>query len=922
VSGEWSQATTHHSTTHHSPLTTHQPKITDFGLAKRLHGGQGQTATGEVFGTPSYMAPEQAQGRARDIGPATDVYALGAILYELLTGRPPFQGATPLETLLLVTGQEPVPPSGLRPGVPRDLETICLKCLAKELAHRYASADALADDLRRFLEDRPILARPAGQLERLWRWGRRNPLVAALAAALLLTLVGGLTSVTWKWREAEWQRQLAEEEATHKRRVLYAADMQLAAQLWDSEYGTARTVSDLLAAQVPRPGEEDLRDFAWRYQWGRLHQNAVTFPEHGGGVVLGAFSPEGRLITIDHDGWLRNWDPVSRRATLTLNLAAAREPGRIALAPDGRAVAVVRESGAVPLLDPASGRELRVLPAQAGGVVALRFLPDGKALLTQAEDGVTRVWDVASGQLRETIPGTREGFRFLFPSPLDASGKPSVLSPDGSTLAVANYPQHSLASLLDWRKAGEKTGLLGTFQDQRSTIRGIAYSPDGKTVATSDVFGFVFLWVAATRKETGPRLEVYSGSVSRLGFSADGSKLATGGQDGLVTVWDVARRQRQFRLKGHTGDITFLAFAADGRTLASGSADGTAKLWRLDAPEQAWRVGGPIHSLACSSDGKWLAVGQLRGAQLRDARTGQVRHTLRGHSAKTGVGAMKNVTRVAFAPDGRTLATGGFDSLVKLWDVATGTERCTLVGRPTKPASRHQIVGSLTFSPDGGLLVAGFGHANLFNVSGHEHVVKVWQVSSGQEVCILEGHRNTVPALAFTPDGKLLATASHDGTVKLWEVGSWREVRTLTAPGSHNRVQAMAVSADGRTLATGGEDGAVRLWDVTTGTERGTLRGHTLSVAGLAYARDGRTLASASWDRTVRLWHLPSGRESMTLRGHTHLVVDVVFSPDGNQLATGSLDESVRFWKAASPEEIVAAQAEDRSLRRAEASAK
>jgi serine/threonine protein kinase/tetratricopeptide (TPR) repeat protein len=234
-------------------ISDFEPKITDFGLAKRLDVEKGQTQSGAIVGTPSYMAPEQAGGHTRQVGAAADVHALGAILYELLTGRPPFNAATPLETVFQVIRQEPVPPRRFQPAVPRDLETICLKCLQKEPAKRYPSAEGLADDLRRFAEGRPIAARPVGRAERLWRWCRRNPLPAALAAVLALVLAGGLAGLTALWLEASGQRDRArtERDAAASARDEARQNFDLAKKAVDESF--------LVAKDQPLLQQEELR---------------------------------------------------------------------------------------------------------------------------------------------------------------------------------------------------------------------------------------------------------------------------------------------------------------------------------------------------------------------------------------------------------------------------------------------------------------------------------------------------------------------------------------------------------------------------------------------------------------------------------------------------------------------------------------
>jgi WD40 repeat protein/serine/threonine protein kinase len=892
--------------------------VTDFGLAKGDADADDLTHTGDIVGTLRYLAPERFSGQG-DL--RSDLYALGLTLYEMLTRRPAFDESDRNRLVREVMHGEPPRPRKVNPAVPRDLETVVLKSIARDPAHRYQTATAMADDLKRFVEDRPVKARRAGVLERGWRWCRRNPALALLALGLLLSLVGGLAGVSWKWwearghlaeadrqrREADHQRGIAREEAERTRYLLYITNMQLAAQVWDSEEGTARAVSDLLAQHLPQPGERDLRDFLWRYQWSLLRRNTVPLPRAARAAAVwgAAFSPDGQLVYLGDDRRLRSWDLQHRREAHALALPYADKSWRVGLSPDTRTVAVATGDGTVRLLDRASGREHHVLRAAAPGPVSLTFLPDGKTLLTRARDGPGKTWDVATGRELETVPAL----------PPDLAGvrsgrpRPSALSPDGKTLAVARGQAGRVVTLLDWRTGAR----LVESPRHPTSVHALAWSPDGKVLATGDSAGRVVLWEVPAMKPLGKALHSTSSYMVALAFSPDGGRLAAGSDHGLVVVWDMASRKRLCRWKGHSDRVSWLAFRADGQALVSGSADQTVRLWDLNAPAEGRvfaKPGTTVFDIAYPPDGAWLAAAEGGVARLYEARAGRLVHTLRGHGEPTGAGEDRiiRVTRLAFAPGGGTLATGGNDSRVMLWDVASGRLQATLEGRPADWAAiGSQTVGCLAFSPDGSLLAAGYGAPTFHPAVAYDQVVKVWEVGTRREIRALRGHRCNVSSLMFSGDGKTLVAASSDRTLRSWEVGRWTEVRTLTLP---ERLSAMAVAPDGGTLATGSLDGSVTLRDPGTWEEKHTFRAHAHAVARLAFSSDGRTLASGSWDRTVRLWDVASGREMRVLKGHAALVQSLAFSPDGSALATGGWDGALRLWQAASPEEIAAAPKE------------
>jgi WD40 repeat protein len=866
-----------------TPLDRCVPKICDFGLARRLDVMHGITMPGQILGTPGYMPPEQAQGPSEKVGPAADIYALGVLLYEALVGHPPFCGTTSLETVHLMLLLEPLPPSRLRPGLPRDLETVCLRCLEKDPARRYPSAGELADDLGRFLDDQPVRARPISSWERLWKWARRQPGTAALASCVIVLVLLTLGLLTWLWRRAETEQfridrdraeaiQLASKESSARQEA-----QRLAVRLlFDRGIGLCETgehsaglLTLLRGLERVPPGEESLEHSArmllggWAMQMHPLRY----YHRHLKCLQAVAYTADGSILATGNDAReVRFYDPQtgrllrppivlpgkvvllsrtaaaglvavveSRGAVQVHELDGGRLLGppitgkslpRVALSPDGEVLLIGEANHTARTYRVRTGEPLSAPWMHPLRVSAVAFSPDGRLAVTGCHDWKARLWQVADGKLLRTF---------------DRHRKPIIsvaISPDGSHLLTGGADRRACL----WRLAD---GELRQQLWHPHEITSVAFSANNRMMATGCHDNLARIFEVETGMPFGAGVR-HLDDIMALAFSPDGQSLATASHDDTLRVWQVNPQAGSTLTLAHPPSVLSIALSPDGKRLLSSASDATLRLWDLQRQQfQQIKAHERAVTVAYRPDGKVFLVGDVSG-QVRqyDSATGSPVGAPLVHS--------RPVLSAVYGPDGRLIATGCEDrgEEIHIWDAAQGKLLRRWQGHTRK-------VFSVAFSPDGQTLAS----------ASWDFTVRLWNVSTGREIGKPMRHLDLVQSVAFSPERKWIISGGDDSMVRFWNLPNW-------SPGPHvrlpDKVQAVAVSRHGRLFATGTKAHEARLWDVESGRPVGPPLRHAEEVHSLGVTADGHYLFSGSWDGTVRRWPIPSAK-------------------------TGSLDE-LRLW--------------------------
>jgi WD40 repeat protein len=880
-----------------------RPKITDFGLAKFLGEDKDITRTGMIIGTLNYMAPEQAVGNPQHVGPACDIYALGAILYELLGGRPAHSDSHTTEAMVRLLTEDAPSLVRLRHNVPRDLATICDRCREREPARRYATADALAEDLRRYRVGEPIQARPIGRVERMVKWARRRPAVAGLLLLVIVLAVLGSAGILWQWQDALSARDQAAHQATE---ALEARDdarrnedrarqaqsdtvkalEQMESQLYLSHIAQARlqlstgnsAAADLLLDQCPGPR----RGWEWRYLHAQLRGDLLTVQAHPTGLTSLVYSPDGLFLATAMDR-VSLWDAETGRLVRTFPPKSRMAQYLAFSIPDGKYLATNESDGSTSVWDTAAGTLVRSIPARDSRFLSfgLAFLPGTTRLAIGGQDQTVRIWDVLTG--KETGPSFRltssvngvgvsadgsrlatcgvDGLR-IWDTVTGAQiwHKPYVaytasFSPDGTILAASHG---QVAKLWEVSTARE----LYTFGGPIGTINQAVFSPDSWTVATASTDGRVFLWNSRTGERQGS-LVGHRGPLIGCSFHPSGRSLATGDQNfGEVKVWDLTRRPDYTRanhfderLDYRWPDIVALAFQDDHRSVVA--LKWTGQLQVRDAVTEVLRSEHllPVDqrgwdsraSASLSADGKLVALLDNRWkprVRIFDTSSGQER---------VGISVSPHGwPKLTLSRDGQRFAFCDEDEQhrrrIAVHDLSGRCLRTLAVGVSTVEGAHF---AAPILSPDGHRLAAE-------NWSESPVRFKTWDVDSGSE-CWSVALGTDLAHATFSNDGRYLVAAGQNGRLFAWDAGTGKSLYAQPLPGVSGMSE-VAISPDNRLIAVHGGS-RLRLVELRSGQEVmnfDSLFRH-FSIENvyhplLAWSRDGQRLAATDYFRSVMVF--------------------------------------------------------------------
>ena len=919
------------------------PKVIDFGLAKALEHTLNLTDKtmftefGKVVGTLQYMSPEQAEMNTLDVDTRTDVYSLGVMLYELLTGTTPLEKETVGKNALLqilaiiretepprpshrlsssgdsatgVSAQRKITPAKLQQILRGELDWIVMKALEKDRTRRYETANGFAMDIERYLADEPITARPPSTAYRINKFLKKHRAFVTTAATIIFLLLAGIIGTSWFAYQAnqsaaseKFQRKIADDERnTATKAEKEAKDREAEAQIEkqnaiDAKEETEATLARskyLLALSrfnenPPRVGEairllnqipEKHRQLEWHIARNQFEGSYMTLYGHTGAVSSVSFSPDQQLIVSgSSDNTIKIWDANSGIEIKTL-IGHTDAINSVCFSPDSQQIVSASADNTIKIWDAETGAIAKTLVGHTASVQSASFSFDGQYIVSGGWDNLIKIWNAGSGNEHKTLEGH---YGFVGHVAFSPDGQSIVSRSEDGIIKIWNALTGDVVHNLEG-----STGLLQQL---------LGFSPDGKLIISEGNNGNIKYWNAQTGKEQNT-LKVIDDIelllTSNVAFSANGQYIAIGSLFGAIEILDAQTGRKRNLLKGHVGSVNSVQFSPDAQRIVSGGTN-TIKVWNVDVIEYSEtsetyedinRAGGkPVNNFKFSPDGNFIVVdGQEDGdIEILDANTGELLTKINAHKQPIEV--------TDFSPSGQRIATGSQDCDIKIWDVKSGNHSKTLQGHAN-------FIKSVCFSPNGRLLVSG----------SDDDTVKIWDANSYEQLRTLEVHDGEIADITFSADGTKIICVWETSAIKIWETETGKELATRDGESSFGST--VVLSNNGQRAASQKSGNLIEVWETGTGKILTTFEGHSANannfggVVSINFSPNGERVISADFGGTIKIWDSNSGKELFTLKEQNLGSSYVTFSGDGRYVVVSSNDNTFRFWDTESGKHV------------------